>query len=271
MKNFKAVIQYEGTKYQGWQKQERTDMTIQGKLEAILSRLQGSDVEVIGSGRTDAGVHATGQVANFHLNTAKPAQSVMAYMNQYLPEDIGVISVEEVPERFHARFHVAKKTYRYRVLNSATPHVFDRRYVYQITEELNVAAMRKAALLFCGTHDFKAFTSSKKGNKSTVRTIQNIQIKTVGDELQFIFTGDGFLYNMIRILMGTLLEVGMGKRKSEEMTAILKGKNRELAGPTVPAQGLCLEAVEYVEKTENTEKTDQTEKTEMTDRAEKTE
>lgn len=247
MRNFKAVIQYEGTKYQGWQRQERTDMTIQGKLENVLSRLDGRDVEVIGSGRTDAGVHAEGQVANFYLHSEKSADHIMQYCNRFLPEDIVVLSLEEVPERFHARYLAEWKTYRYRIDTGIVPDVFSRRYVYHFSQQLDLKAMRKAAVILCGTHDFKAFTSNKKMKKSSVRTLEEIRIEQNENELWLTFIGNGFLYNMVRILVGTLLEVGIGARKPEEMTVILQSQNRESAGPMAPAQGLTLVSVEYPE------------------------
>ena len=252
MRNFKIVLQYEGTRYKGWQKQGKgegdssssasPENTIQGKLERLLSRIAGKPVEIQGSGRTDAGVHAYGQVANFHMDTDDTPEALMEKINSYLPEDIGVISVEEVPERFHSRLNAKSKTYRYRVLNSAVPHIFERRYVYQVPEHL---AMRRAAILLTGSHDFKAFTSAKKGKKSTVRTVDSIQIDRVGDEIHFTFSGNGFLYHMVRILMGTLLEVGTGAKKPEDMTAILESGSRECAGPLVPACGLALMEVRY--------------------------
>lgn len=255
MRNFKVILQYEGTRYQGWQKQESTENTIQGKLEALLSKMAGCKVEVQGSGRTDAGVHAAGQVANFHMDTEKTPQQIMEYMNFYLPEDIAAVSVEEVDERFHSRLNAKGKTYCYRILNTAVPHVFDRRYVYAVEEKLDVEAMRKAAAFLTGTHDFKAFTSNKRGKKSTVRTIDSIKIERTEstfygirkseDEIRFTFSGNGFLYHMVRIMMGTLLEVGMHKRKPEEIADILDSGLREKAGELVPAKGLTLMEVRY--------------------------
>lgn len=245
MRNFKITIQYEGTRYQGWQKQESTGNTLQGKFEALLEKMAGEPVQIHASGRTDGGVHAYGQVANFHMDTKLTKERLMEQINRYLPEDVAVIDIEEVPERFHARLNAKGKRYRYRVVNSSIPHIFDRKYVYQIEEELDVEAMRAAAAYLTGTHDFKAFTSAKKGKKSTVRTIEEIRIEKKEDELQFFFSGDGFLFHMVRILMGTLLEVGLGKKKSEEIPGILASKNREMAGPLVPAQGLSLMEVWY--------------------------
>ena len=245
MRNFKIILQYEGTRYQGWQRQESTQNTIQGKLERLLTRLSGTEVEIQASGRTDAGVHAYGQVANFHMDTELSAQELMEKINEYLPEDIGVIAIEEVPERFHSRLNAKGKTYRYRVLNSAVPHIFDRRYVYVCPEKLDVEAMRRAAGFLCGTHDFAAFTSAKRSRKSTVRSVDSIEIERMGDEIWFTFSGNGFLFHMVRILMGTLLEVGNGKRRPEEMTELLQSGKRQAAGPLVPACGLALMEVRY--------------------------
>ena len=245
MRNFKVTLQYEGTRYQGWQKQESTDNTIQGKLEALLSKMAGTKVEIQGSGRTDAGVHAAGQVANFHLDTAQSTSQIMDYMNFYLPEDIAVISIEEVPERFHSRLNAKGKTYLYRVINSPVPHIFDRKYAWTVEEKLDVDAMRKAAAFLEGTHDYKAFTSLKKSKKSTVRTVECILIECVDDEIRFTFRGDGFLYHMVRIMMGTLIEVGLHKKKPEEITGIFEKGLRENAGELVPAKGLTLLEVRY--------------------------
>ena len=171
MRNFKMILCYDGSRYRGWQRLGDSDHTIQGKLEAVLSRMTGHTVEVIGSGRTDAGVHAMGQTANFHCNTTMTSSEILLYLRHYLPEDIGVISLEEVDDRFHSRFHAVEKTYRYRIWNSDLPCVFDRRYVYPFNERLDIPAMQKAASVFLGTHDFLAFCSNKHFKKSSMRTI----------------------------------------------------------------------------------------------------
>lgn len=245
MRNFKMILQYEGTRYQGWQRQETSENTIQGKLETLLSKMCGHKVEVQGSGRTDAGVHAAGQVANAHLETDRSPQEILEYMNSYLPEDIAVVAVEEVGERFHSRLNAKGKTYCYRVINSPLPHVFERKFTYRVEERLNIEAMKAAAKLLCGTHDFAAFTSAKKSKKSTVRTVEEIWIEEWKDEIFFYFTGNGFLFHMVRILMGTLIEVGLGKREVFEMTEILASGKRERAGALVPAKGLTLLNVRY--------------------------
>lgn len=245
MRNFKIVIQYEGTKYQGWQRQESTGNTIQGKFEAILSKMTGSKVQIDGSGRTDAGVHAYGQVANFKINTHMSAQEILEYINRYLPEDIGVIEIREMPERFHSRLNAVGKTYRYRIWNSDLPCVFDRRYVYEFPQKLDIEAMRRAAAYCIGRHDFKAFTSNKKSKKSTVRTIESIEIQQSGPEIVITYKGDGFLYHMVRILTGTLIEVGQGTQRVEEMERLIASGTREMAGALAPAKGLALMEVRY--------------------------
>lgn len=245
MRNIKVILQYEGTRYQGWQRQDSTGNTIQGKLEALLTKMCGQKVEVSGSGRTDAGVHAYGQVANFHIETAMALPEIMDYMNQYLPEDIAVTDIEEMPERFHSRLNAKRKTYRYRVINSSIPHIFDRRYVYTVEEKLDMEAMECAARLLCGTHDYKAFTSNKRSRKSTVRTVDSILIEKKGDEICFTFQGNGFLYHMVRIMMGTLLEVGMHKREAAQIEKLFESGTRDDAGYLVPAKGLALVEVFY--------------------------
>lgn len=245
MRNIKVILQYEGTRYQGWQKQESTENTIQGKLEALLTKMCGKKVEVDGSGRTDAGVHALGQVANFHIDNDMTTAQIMEYMNMYLPEDIAVIDAKEVSERFHSRLNAKGKTYRYRVINSNIPHIFDRRYAYTLPEKLDVAAMKKAAEVLIGTHDFKAFTSNKRTKKSTVRTMEAITIEQNGDEIDVTFKGSGFLYHMVRIMMGTLLEVGLHERDVAQIEGLLREGTRAEAGALVPAKGLTLVEVRY--------------------------
>ena len=245
MRNIKVILQYEGTRYQGWQRQDSTENTIQGKLEALLGRMCGHEVEVIGSGRTDAGVHAYGQTANFHIETQMGLGEIMDYMNRYLPEDIAVIDIKEASERFHSRLNVKGKTYQYRVVNSKIPHIFDRRYVHVVEEELDVDAMKRAAEILCGTHDYRAFTSNKRSRKSTVRTVDSISVEKIGDEVRFTFRGNGFLYHMVRIMTGTLLEAGMHKRDAAQVAGLLEAGTREEAGYLAPAKGLALVEVLY--------------------------
>ncbi len=238
-------VAYEGTRYQGWQKQETSENTIQGKLERLISRMCEEEIAIQGSGRTDAGVHALGQIVNFHTNSAMSTEDMLAYINQYLPEDIAVVEIGEVQERFHSRLNAKGKRYSYRVWNSAVPNVFLRRYAYTVTEELDMEAMKEAATHLLGEHDFKSFTSAKKGKKSTVRRIDRIDIQREGALITFTFEGNGFLYHMIRILVGTLLEVGRGERAADSIPKVLAAQNREAAGALVPGKGLMLEEVFY--------------------------
>lgn len=256
-RNIKIVLEYDGTRYDGWQKQGNTDNTIQGKLEAVLFRLAGVPVEVAGSGRTDAGVHALGQVANFHLpfSLAGENQEFMGagkikdYLNQYLPEDIRVLSAEEVGSRFHSRLNAVEKTYRYQVETGGKKNVFQRKYTYGLGQPLDLEVMRLAAAGLAGTHDFKSFCSQKRMKKSTVRTLKEIGIEKQGTGVTFIYRGDGFLYNMVRILTGTLIEVGLGKRNPDTMDQIFEAKDRQAAGFTAPAEGLFLDHVDYSKET----------------------
>ena len=245
MRNIRLRLQYEGTRYQGWQKQTSTDNTIQGKMEALLTKMCGESIEIAASGRTDAGVHALGQVANFHTESLMSTEEILAYCNRYLPEDIAVVEVSEAAPRFHSRLNATGKRYRYRIINSVIPNVFWRRYAVEEPESLDLDAMRRSADLLLGEHDFKAFTTAKKSKKSTIRRIDEIRIEQKGDLVEFVFTGNGFLHHMIRILMGTLLEVGKGIRTPESITEVLESGDRAKAGPLVPARGLVLEEVFY--------------------------
>lgn len=222
-----------------------TDLTIQGKIEAVLSKMAGAPVELIGSGRTDAGVHAKGQAANFHLKEMWEEEKLLSELNRYLPEDIAVSEVTQVDERFHSRYHAADKTYLYRIHTGNVPDVFERKYVYAYQTPLCVEDMRKAAAYLCGTHDFKSFCGNKKMKKSTIRTVFEIRIEELPSEIRIFYTGNGFLQNMVRILTGTLIEVGDGRRKPEEIPEIFAAMDREAAGYTVPACGLTLMQVRY--------------------------
>lgn len=245
--NYRITLQYDGTRYDGWQRQGNTERTIQGKLEAVLSRMAESPVEVHGSGRTDAGVHASGQVANFHLEGNRPPEEVLAYLNRYLPEDIRVLSAETAAERFHSRLNAQSKTYRYQVWTDGKADVFLRSYVYALGQPLNVPAMEQAAKRLVGTHDFKSFCGNRKMKKSTVRTITAIRFLKLsgGKALAMDFTGNGFLQQMVRILAGTLIEVGLGKRTPESVEQALLALDRSEAGFTAPPEGLCLMEVRY--------------------------
>ncbi len=244
MRNLRLDICYEGTRYRGWQRLPGCEDTVQGKLETALSRILGEPVEVSGSGRTDAGVHARGQVANFHCESTLPCGEILSQLRRYLPADIGIYSVKNCAERFHARLGAKAKTYCYRLWNSEAPCVFERRFVGLETRPLDVAAMEQAAALLVGTHDFSAFCANPRMKKSTVRTLFSLDIRRVGEELRFTVRGSGFLQNMVRILVGTLVEVGLGQREAGSIPALF-GARREDAGKKMEPQGLCLMEVEY--------------------------
>ena len=243
--NFKLTIQYDGTRYDGWQRQGNTDNTLQGRLEGVLSRMVGKPVEIQGAGRTDAGVHARGQVASVHLPEGYTPQEVQNYLNRYLPEDVAVVDVVEVGERFHARLSATGKEYRYHIRMGSIPDVFARKYQYRVEEPLDLAAMERAAGYLTGKHDFRSFCGNRRFKKSTVREVFHIGVEVCGSDLTLVYQGDGFLYNMVRILTGTLLEVGLGQRTPESMVDILEARERTAAGKTAPAQGLVLQEVYY--------------------------
>lgn len=245
MPNYKLTIQYEGTRYKGWQEQKTTDATIQGKLQRVLERMTQEEIDLQGSGRTDAGVHARAQTAHFHMRQEMDPEKIRDYLNEYLPEDIAVTKAERVDERFHARLSAKSKTYEYRIFCGKKPDVFDRRYVTPLEGRLDVQAMQTAAGFLTGTHDFKAFCGNRRMKKTTVRTIFQIEITETGQEIRLRFTGNGFLQNMVRILTGTLVEVGRGERRPEEMQEILAGGDRQQAGFLMPAKGLTLIEVVY--------------------------
>ncbi|MDR2023436.1 MAG: tRNA pseudouridine(38-40) synthase TruA [Hungatella sp.] len=244
-KNYRMILEYDGSRYDGWQKQGNTEQTIQGKIEHVLERMMGQAVEVHGSGRTDAGVHALAQVANFHGDTRMKEEEIMEYLNQYLPEDIRVKTVERAAERFHSRLNAQEKTYLYRIEMGEKKQVFERKYIYGLFKELDIEAMERAASFLTGEHDFKSFCANRKMKKSSVRVLKQIDFDQQGSRLLIRYTGNGFLYNMARILTGTLIEVGLGQRKAEEMKEILNAKDRNGAGFTAPPEGLFLEQVRY--------------------------
>lgn len=244
MRNLRLDLCYDGTRYRGWQRLSGESNTIQGKLEQALSRILDEPIEISGSGRTDAGVHALGQVASFHCKSAMPPEQILAQLRRYLPEDIGIYSCKEAAPRFHARLNARRKTYCYRIWNSNAPCVFQRRYVAVFPEALDVDAMDRAGRLLVGEHDFAAFCSRAKTKKSTLREINAICVKRDGNEIRITVTADGFLYNMMRIIAGTLIEAGRGERSPESISALFTAQ-RDKAGFLAPPQGLCLMEVEY--------------------------
>ena len=244
-KNFKMTIAYDGTRYSGWEAKPDNDMTIQGKIEAILYRLVNEQIKLIGAGRTDGGVHAKAMVANVHINTEMSCDEIMAYLNKYLPEDIAIISITEASERFHSRYNATGKTYSYTCYCGASKPVFNRKYVYVLEKEPDIVAMKKAADILIGEHDFASFCGNPKMKKSTVREVDTIDIRYKNGYINMTFHGNGFLQHMVRILVGTLVEVGFNKRSIESVKELLVIKERSKAGFTAPAKGLCLEKVDY--------------------------
>ena len=236
MPNYRLTLSYDGTNRPGWQRLAPNDRSIQGRLEAALTELFGQPVEVNGSGRTDAGVHAAGQVASFTAPERDP-EELLRHLRHLLPADIGALT------RFHARLSAVGKTYVYRIWNSPVPDVFARRFRVCVPQRLDDEAMRRAAADLVGTHDFTSFCV--RGKKSAVRTLTELSVHREGDALTLTFSADGFLHHMVRILTGTLLEVGLGKRPAGSMPALLAEKRRAAAGQTAPAAGLCLMEVRY--------------------------
>ena len=248
-RNYKFIISYDGTRFYGWEKQPGKEMTIQGKLETVLSKMTNapadSPVSVIGAGRTDAGVHARATVANAILDTDMTEEEIQVYMNTYLPEDISVNEVRICSDRFHARYNALGKTYRYTVWYGISKPVFDRKYVTILNQKPDVSKMRAAAQFLIGTHDYKSFCGNRKMKKSTVRCVDTINIEESGNYIRIYFHGNGFLQNMVRILTGTLLEVGYGNIPVDSVKEILEACDRQKAGPTAPPQGLCMMKVDY--------------------------
>lgn len=249
--NYKLTISYDGTRYHGWESKKDVD-TIEGKLEYVLQRMTGAEVKLNGAGRTDAGVHARGMVANGWLDTERTPDEIKAYANHYLPDDICVLKVEPAPERFHARYQARGKIYQYRCYIGEEKPIFDRPYTWVLPEWVtkgklrpDLEAMREAASALIGTHDFKSFCGNSKIKKSTVRTIYEIRIQEQDDYLIMTFCGNGFLQNMVRILTGTLLEVGYGRIERDAIEEILATQDRQAAGPTAPPHGLTLVQVQY--------------------------
>lgn len=245
MRNLKMTIQYDGSRYKGWQRQKQGESTIQYKIENVLSKMTGEDIKVIGCGRTDAGVHAENYIANFHTECEFTINTMLDYLYEFLPKDIVVKNIEDVHERFHARYNAKSKTYVYRIDNNKFRNVFNRKYVYHTDEKLDLSEMKKAAEILIGTHDFQSFTNLKPNSKSTVKTINFINILEKDHSIGIEVNGNGFLLNMVRIIIGTLLEVGKGKIQSGNIEKILNEKKREEYGPIAQSKGLSLQNVQY--------------------------
>lgn len=251
MRNYKLTISYDGSRYQGWQRQPDVTNTIQGILESSIGKVVGYPVEVNGSGRTDGGVHAYAQMASVQIAGKVKEQVFRDRINEKLPEDIRIRKVELVKNSFHARKNAVSKCYQYQIDTSEKGNVFQRKYCWKLPGILDVKTMKEAAGYLVGRHDYLAFCDRKEEEgKSTVRTIYDIQIKESGELLTITYLGSGFLYHMVRILTGTLVEVGKGERKPEEMQTLFKDKARYEAGMLAPAEGLFLKKVYYEEKGE---------------------
>lgn len=244
MRNIKLTIEYDGKKFNGWQKQP-DKLNIQGEIENAIKEITGEEVDLIGSGRTDAGVHAFGQVANFKTNSNLPIEKFAIAINSKLKKSIVIKEAEELDERFHSRYNAKQKTYRYVINNSKQGTAIYRDLECHIPMDLNIEEMKKASKYFEGEHDFKAFKASGTSSKSSVRTIYEANVYNEGDKIFIELTGNGFLYNMVRIIAGTLVEVGLGKIEPEKIYEIIESKKRENAGKTLPPNGLYLLRVMY--------------------------
>jgi len=244
MKRYKITIEYKGTNYAGWQIQ-KNDITVQGIMQEAMSKLFKEDIQLTSSGRTDAGVHAMGQVAHFDSGTKIPADKIPYAINTLLPQDISVTSCEEVPKDFHARFSAKNKTYIYKMFYSPYPSPLRADFYHWLTVKPDINLMRLGAQLFIGEHDFKFFKASGSNVKNTVRTIYSLKIDEVGNEIIITVNGNGFLYNMVRIMAGTLLYIGLSKLTIQDIYAIMDKGDRRRAGKTLPANGLTLYKVEY--------------------------
>lgn len=243
--NIKLIVEYDGANYVGWQHQ-KNGISIQETLQKAIEKVVNEKIMLNGSGRTDSGVHALGQVANFKTKSTIPVKKLVLAINYYLPKDIVVKSIKKVPMKFHSRYSAKSKVYRYTFLNSNVGTALDRNFCFTYNVNLNIEKMRKASKLIIGTHDFNVFKSKSNSNvENTIRTIMVLNIKKKGKYIIFTIEGNGFLYKMVRSIVGTLLEVGKGKMTIKEFKSIFKSKTRSLAGDTVPAKGLCLMKVKY--------------------------
>ena len=245
MRNIKLTIEYDGKEFNGWQKQPNR-LNIQGTIEQAIKNITGEEVDLTASGRTDAGVHAFGQVANFKTNSNLPIDKISIALNSNLKKAIRILKAEEVDERFHSRLTCKKKTYRYVINNSEFSSAIYRNLETHIPQKLNIEKMKEAVKYFEGEHDFKSFKSSGTSSKSSVRVIYKGEvIKQPNNRIFIELTGNGFLYNMVRIIAGTLVEVGLEKIEPKEITNIIEAQDRTLAGKTLPPNGLYLLNVEY--------------------------
>ncbi|ARC83710.1 tRNA pseudouridine(38-40) synthase [Clostridium argentinense CDC 2741] len=244
MKNIKLIVEYDGTNYSGWQKQNN-NITVQGTLEEILSELTKEKIEIIGCSRTDSKVHARKYVCNFQTNSTIPSDKFKEALNVKLPCDIAILESSEVPLSFHARYDCIGKKYSYTILERSVKATIDRNFTYQCKYDLDIEKMQEATKHFIGTHDFSAFKNSGSSVKTSIRNITELKVEKLGNYIKIYTSADGFLYNMVRIIVGTLVDVGTNKIKPETIIDIINSKDRSEAGKTAPPQGLCLEEVYY--------------------------
>ncbi|MGN1310936.1 MAG: tRNA pseudouridine(38-40) synthase TruA [Clostridia bacterium] len=244
MRNIKLIIEYDGKKFGGWQKQPNK-LNIQGEIEKAIGEITGEDIELNASGRTDAGVHSLGQTANFKTNSKIDIEKFPVAINSKLKQSMRIINAEEVEENFHSRYSCKGKKYRYIINNSKYGSAIYRDLEYHMPIKLDVEAMQKAIKYFEGEHDFKGFKASGTSSKSSVRTIYSAKVLQEGDRIKIELEGNGFLYNMVRIIAGTIVDVGLGKIRPEEIPEIINSKDRNRAGKTLPPQGLYLVEVYY--------------------------
>lgn len=246
MKNIKLVLEYDGSRYQGWQRlgKDESTNTVSNKILEVIKRMTGEEVELFCGARTEVGVHAYGQVVNFKTTSDMTLIEMKRYLNRYLPMDIAVIEIDAMPERFHASLNATSKVYLYRMAINEIPSVFERKYIYHSFKKPDVAVMKQAAQLLIGKHDFKNFSTVKK-NKSTEKEIFDIDIYDDGSEIQITIEGNDFLHNMVRMILGTLIDIGLGNRKKEEIEDIFAGENGLVSSAPVDPKGLFLQEVRY--------------------------
>lgn len=246
MPNIKLILEYDGSRYNGWQRQTTIKSTVQGRIEHVLQLMTGEKIELHGSGRTDTGVHALGQVANFHTQSQKGLSEIEDYLHKYFPDDINLLDIQEMPERFHSRLNSKGKEYLYQIWNHPfKKNIFNRGYYFHIKKPLNIEKMKEAADLFVGTKDFRSFTALKSKNKSTVRTLSKIDILKKESAITINFSGDGFLHRMVRVITGTIIQVGLGELSVSEIEEMFEKEKRSVAGFTAPPHALFLLKVIY--------------------------
>lgn len=246
LRNIKLIIEYDGTNYCGWQKQ-KNNRTVQETIEKAISKITNEEIDLIGSSRTDSGVHARGMVANFITASNIPANKFREAINCKLPDDIAILNSEEVPLNFHSRYNSTGKTYSYTIINRYEKIALGKNYVLHVKDELDISKMESACKYFIGKHDFKAFKTAGSSVKTSVRTIKELKIESINDGIKIIITADGFLYNMVRIIVGTLIEVGKGKINPDDIENIIGQGDRSKSGPCVMPNGLVLEKVYYLQ------------------------